>query len=155
VYVRVVLLLLAAALLGCTASPPQTTSEGTLTPRSSATSDVTDEFEARYRAASAAVTLFHVRFDQRNFGRIYAAADDTFRATTTEEVFTSRIAAQRDRVGMTQSQDELSVDIGARGQDLLITIVVETIFQSATLVETFVWRVTPSQDVFLVSYVTR
>ena len=151
----VVAVVIGMVVLSCASQPqyrdlPSVTSTAAASPF-----EVPDAFEARYRAASAAATLFHVRFDQRNYSRIFAAADDSFRAATTEAAFTARLAALRDRVGASRSEDELRVEIGERGQDLIITIVLETIFDNATLVETFTWRVTPTEQPFLVRYDTR
>ena len=42
-----------------------------------------------------------------------------------------------------------------RSPDVLITLVMETTFDNATLTETFVWRVTPSEMIFLVRYESR
>ena len=112
-------------------------------------------FDAQLAAAASAITLFHLRLDQRNYRGIYGMTDDTFRAATNEVQMTAMLSALRDRLGRTRSLDELSYDLIDRSPDVQITFVIETIFESGTLIETFVWRVTPSEMVYLVSYQTR
>ena len=152
------LVLVVASLLAC--SGRQTTVFDSFPPSGSPVAaptqlDIPVAFASRYAAAQTATTLFHVRFDQRNFSRIYAMTDDSFRATTKEADLTARLSALRDRVGMSQSENEAAVDMSERGSDLLVTLVMETAFENTRLTETFVWRVTPSETTFLVRYDTR
>ena len=112
-------------------------------------------FDAQLAAAGSAITLFHVRLDQRNYRGIYAMTDDTFRAATNEVQLTAMLSSLRERLGRSISLDELSYELVDRSPDVQITFVIETIFESGTLIETFVWRVTPSETVHLVSYRTR
>lgn len=116
---------------------------------------VTSSFESQYAAAASAITLFHLRLDQRNYSGIYAMTDDTFRAASTEVQLTAMLSALRDRLGRSASLDELSFELVDRPPDVQIRFVIETIFENGTLIETFVWRVTPSEMVYLVSYQTR
>src|SRR5437867_261146 len=140
---RAIALFLAAVLVACTG--PQARQYDSLSPLPAPSQlDIPVQFASRYAAAQTATTLFHVRFDQRNFSRIYAMADESFRATTNEADLTARLTALRDRV-----------DIVDRSPDVLITLVMETTFDNATLTETFVWRVTPSEMIFLVRYESR
>ena len=128
------------------------------TPAPTVTANVVDvpaAFQARYAAARAATTLFHVRFDQRNFARIYAAADPSLRTSTSEAGFTARLGALRDRTGATRGEEELAVDIVERSPDLIVTLVMGTDFENGVLTETFVWRVTPDETPYLVRYDTR
>jgi hypothetical protein len=113
------------------------------------------KFEAQLAAAESAITLFHVRFDQRNYRGIYSMTDETFRAATNEVQMTAMLSSLRDRLGRSASVDELSFDVLDRSPDVQITFMIETIFENGTLIETFVWRVTPSEMVYLVSYQTR
>jgi hypothetical protein len=113
------------------------------------------KFEAQLAAAGSAITLFHVRLDQRNYRGIYAMTDETFRAATSEVQMTAMLSSLRDRLGRSVSQDELSFKVLDRLPDVQITFMIETIFENGTLIETFVWRVTPSEMVYLVSYQTR
>jgi hypothetical protein len=113
------------------------------------------KFEAQLAAAGSAITLFHVRLDQRNYRGIYAMTDETFRAATSEVQMTAMLSALRDRLGRSASLDELSFEVLDRSPDVQITFMIETAFENGTLVETFVWRVTPSEMVYLVSYQTR
>ena len=112
-------------------------------------------FDAQLAAAGSAITLFHLRLDQRNYRGIYAMTDDTFRAGTNEVQTTAMLSSLRERVGRSMSLDELSYELVDRSPDVQITFVVETIFENGTLIETFVWRVTPSEMVYLMSYTTR
>jgi hypothetical protein len=112
-------------------------------------------FEAQLAAAESAITLFHVRFDQRNYRGIYAMTDETFRAATNEVQMTAMLSSLRDRLGRSASVSELSFDVLDRSPDVQITFMIETIFENGTQIETFVWRVTPSEMVYLVSYQTR
>lgn len=113
------------------------------------------KFEAQLAAAESAITLFHVRFDQRNYRGIYAMTDETFRAATSEVQMTAMLSSLRDRLGRSASLDELSFEVLDRSPDVQITFMIETIFENGTLIETFVWRVTQSEMVYLVSYQTR
>lgn len=113
------------------------------------------KFEAQLAAAGSAITLFHVRLDQRNYRGIYAMTDDTFRAATNEVQMTAMLTSLRDRLGRSVSLEEQSFEVVDRSPDVQITFMIETIFESGTLIETFVWRVTPSEMVYLVSYQTR
>jgi hypothetical protein len=145
---------LGALLVSCAASAPST-STGTLTPRaspSSSASGVPSTLQTRYAAAQAATTLFHVRFDQRSYSRMYAMTDGSFQRTITEAAFAADMGALRDRVGASRNEDELDADATEDGSDALVTIVMETEFDNAVLNETFVWRVTPTEMTLLVSY---
>ena len=111
--------------------------------------------DSQYAAAASAITLFHVRLDQRNYAGIYAMTDDTFRASTSEAEMTALLTSLRDRSGRSVAVDEISYEIVDLPPDVQVTIVVETTFETATGIETFVWRVTPSEMVYLVSFRTR
>ena len=154
---RVVSLILTAILVGCASQPEYRTLASGSPARAASASPIAmpSEFGSRYVAAQTATTLFHVRLDQRNFSRIYAMTDDSFRATTKESDLSERLVALRDRVGMSRDENEVSVDVAQRGADLLVTLVMETTFENASLTETFVWRVTPSEMTYLVRYETR
>jgi hypothetical protein len=112
-------------------------------------------FDAQLAAAGSAITLFHVRLDQRNYRGIYGMTDETFRSATTEAQMTAMLSSQRERLGRSASLDELSYELVDRSPDVQVTFMIETIFENGTLIETFVWRVTPSEMVYLVSYRTR
>jgi len=112
-------------------------------------------FESQYAAAASAITLFHVRLDQRNYRGIYAMTDETFRAATSEAQLTATLTSLRERLGRSASVYELSSEFLDRPPDAQISFVVETTYENGTAVETFVWRVTPSEMVYLVSFQTR
>lgn len=112
-------------------------------------------FESQLAAAASAITLFHVRLDQRNYRGIYAMTDDTFRAASSEAQLTALLSSLRERLGRSTSVFEESFEVVDRPPDVQITFVIETNFENGTLIETFVWRVTPSEMVTLVSFRTR
>lgn len=112
-------------------------------------------FDSQLSAAASAITLFHVRLDQRNYRGVYAMTDETFRAATSEAELTAMLTALRERVGRSTSVDELSYEFVDSPPDVQITYVVEATFESGTLIETFVWRVTRDETVYLVSFRTR
>jgi hypothetical protein len=112
-------------------------------------------FESRYAAAASAITLFHLRLDQRNYRGIYAMTDESFRSASTEAEFTATLTSLRDRLGRSTYVDELSSEVIDLAGDVEVTLLVETGFELGTLIETFVWRVTPSETVSLVSFQSR
>ena len=103
------------------------------------------KFEAQLAAAGSAITLFHVRLDQRNYRGIYAMTDVTFRAISTEAQLTATLTSLRERLGRSVVVDELSYEVLDRSPDVQVTFVTETIFESGTLIEKFVWRVTQAR----------
>jgi len=112
-------------------------------------------FESQLAAAASAITLFHVRLDQRNYRGIYAMTDETFRAASSEAQLTAMLSSLRERLGRSTSVFDESFEVVDRPPDVQIRFVIETNFENGTLIETFVWRVTPSEMVYLVSYQTR
>jgi hypothetical protein len=151
-YPLVVLGVALMLLVACgSAEPPRQTSAAT---RARATL-VPSTFESQLAAAASSITLFHVRLDQHNYRGIYAMTDETFRAASSESQMTATLTSLRERLGRSLSVDELSYEVLDHSPDVQITFVVETIFENGTLIETFVWRVTPDEFVYLVSYQTR
>jgi hypothetical protein len=148
------LLCVALVLMPIACAPAEQSRQTSPTPRPLATVGPST-FESRYAAAASAITLFHVRLDQRNYAGIYAMTDDTFRASTSEAEMTAMLTSLRDRSGRSVAVDEISYEIVDQEPDVQVTIVVETTFETATGIETFVWRVTPSETVHLVSFRTR
>ena len=116
---------------------------------------VPSTFDTQYAAAASAITLFHVRLDQRNYRGIYAMTDETFRAATSEAQLTATLTSLRERLGRSTSVYELSSEFLDRPPDVQIRFVIETTYENGAAFETFVWRVTPSEMVYLVSYQTR
>lgn len=145
-------LVLAAIVGACagTAAPPA--SSTTRAAASPSGSGIPSTLQTKYAAAQVATTLFHVRFDQRNFSRMYALTDTSFRKEISESAFTTNMASLRDRVGASVNEDETDADAYEEGSDAIVTIWMETEFQNAVLSETFVWRVTQGEMTLLVSY---
>ena len=113
------------------------------------------KFEAQLAAAGSAITLFHVRLDQRNYRGIHSMTDDTFRAATSEAQLTTMLSSLRERLGRSLAVDELGYEVLDRSPDVQITFEIEASFENGTLIETFVWRVTTSEMVYLVSFRSR
>lgn len=148
-------LLLAALIAGCSAhAVPPVAPAVSASARASA-GGVPSTLETRHAAARAAITLFHVRYDQRSFARIYASTDAAFRQAASETAFTAQLAALRERTGASRNEDELDADAYEDGADAVVTIVMETEYDLAVLTETFVWRVTPAEVALLASYRAR
>ena len=144
-------LALGALLVACSSTPARSTE--TLTPRASpSSSGVPSTLQTKYEAAQAAITLFHVRFDQRAFNRMYELTDASFRKEIGEQAFVANMTALREKVGASRNEDEQDADAYEDGKDAIVTIVMETEFDNAVLDETFVWRVTPAEMTLLVSY---
>jgi hypothetical protein len=145
-------LLLAALIASCAAPSAPAPSPSPTARVAASASGVPSTLETRYAAAQAATTLFHVRYDQRTFSRIYAATDGAFKRTTSEAAFTAQLSALRDRTGASRNEDELDADAYEDGLDAMVTIVMDTEFDNTVLTETFIWRVTPAEMALLVSY---
>lgn len=148
------LLCVALLLLPVACAPAEQTRQSPTPTRAVATVGPST-LDSRFAAAASAITLFHVRLDQRNYAGIYAMTDDTFRASTTQAELTAMLTSLRERSGRSVAVDEISSEIVDLPPDVQVTIVVETTFETATGIETFVWRVTPSEMVYLVSFRTR
>ena len=148
--------LFAVVLVACAATTGPTTASPT-SPAASARASaspggVPSTLETKYAAAQAATTLFHLRFDQRNFGRLYALTDPSFKRSVSETTFTSDMSKLRDRIGASVNEDEVDADAYDEAGDAIVTIIMETTFENAVLSEIFVWRVTADELTFLMSY---
>ena len=151
-------LIVAALLVACaTRTGPSTVSpDASASARVSASpGGVPSTLETKYVSAREAITLFHVRLDQRNFPRLYSLLDPTFKQSVTESSFTGQMSALRDRVGASVAESEIDSDAYEESGDAIVTIIMETTFEKDVLTETFVWRVTSNEMTFLVSYNTR
>lgn len=149
VMIGVALTLLSTACSSAEPTRPRPTATG------AQATDRPSTFDAQLAAAGTAITLFHLRLDQRNYRGIYEMTDAAFRAATNEVQMTAMLSSQRERLGRSVSLDELSYELVDRSPEAQITFVIETIFENGTLIETFVWRVTASETVYLLSYQTR
>jgi hypothetical protein len=153
---RFPLVLLSAALMlapvSCASTEPPRR-----TPSAAATQATFEpsKFEAQLGAAGTAITLFHLRLDQRNYRGIYAMTDETFRAATSEAQLTAMLTSLRERLGRSTAVYEQSYEVVDRTPDVQISFVLETTFENGKVTETFVWRVTPDEMAHLVSYQTR
>lgn len=149
-------LLIALALVACAGrAGPSTASPDASAAGSASPGGVPSTLETKYVAAREAITLFHVRLDQRSFARLYSLLDPTFKQNITESAFTAQMSALRDRVGASVAENEIDSDAYESSGDAIVTIIMETVFEKDVITETFVWRVTQSETALLVSYNTR
>jgi len=137
-----------------TASPAPASPDASARP-SASPGGVPSTLETKYAAAQSATTLFHLRFDQRNFDRLYSLTDPSFKREVSATAFTSDMSKLRDRVGASVNEDEIDADAYEEAGDAIVTIIMETTFENAVLSEVFVWRVTPDELTFLLSYETQ
>jgi hypothetical protein len=146
-------LIVAAVVAACAGTTGPTTASPAESARASASpGGVPSTLETKYAAAQSATTLFHLRFDQRSFARLYSLTDPSFKREVSETTFTSDMSRLRDRVGASVNEDEVHAEAYEEAGDAIVTIVMETTFENAILSETFVWRVTPNELTFLMSY---
>jgi hypothetical protein len=93
-------LIVALVVAACAGTTGPTTASSLASARASASSGgVPSTLETKYAAAQSATTLFHLRFDQRNFDRLYSLTDPSFKRQVTASTFTSDMSKLRDRVG--------------------------------------------------------
>jgi hypothetical protein len=150
-----VIAVMVAACAGTTGPSTASSSPDASARPSASPGGVPSTLETKYAAAQSATTLFHLRFDQRNFSRLYSLTDPSFKRQVTETRFTSDMSSLRDRVGASVNEDEIDADAFEEAGDAIVTIIMETTFEKAILSETFVWRVTPDELTFLLSYETQ
>lgn len=147
------LVVAAVVVAGCSGTTGPSIASGAASARASASSGgVPSTLETKYAAAQSATTLFHLRFDQRTFDRLYSLTDPSFKRRMSETTFASDMSKLRDRVGASVNEDEVGAEAYEEAGDAIVTIIMETTFQNAILSETFVWRVTPDERTFLMSY---
>jgi hypothetical protein len=144
-------LIVAVVVAGCSGATGPSAASPT-TRASPSPGGVPSTLETKYAAAQSATTLFHLRFDQRTFDRLYSLTDPSFKREVSETTFTSDMSKLRDRVGASVNEDEIHAEAYEEAADAIVTIVMETTFENAILSETFVWRVTPDERTFLMSY---
>ncbi len=149
-------LIVAAVVAACAGTTGPTTASPAASARPSASpGGVPSTLETKYAAAQSATTLFHLRFDQRNFDRLYSLTDPSFKRQVTASTFTSDMSKLRDRVGASVDENEIDADAYEESGDAIVTIIMETTFENAVLSEIFVWRVTSDENTFLISYETQ
>lgn len=110
-----------------------------------------DEY-SRSVAAQGEIGRFHTRWQQHDYRAIYGNAAPELRERVTLTDFQSMLESSAARLGAPGRTRELDRALDWRGDDLLITFRMDSKFEKADAVETFVWRVTSSNVVYLVSY---
>jgi hypothetical protein len=129
-----------------TPAPTRTTAQATA-----------DPFDSRWAATGFDYSRFRQRYEQRNYSAIYAMTDERLRATTTEAQMSASLVALRERLGSIARSREVG-HLGRpipNSRDVDIVVVFDSVFQRGAVIETFVWRVTPTNLTFLVSYDVR
>jgi hypothetical protein len=110
-----------------------------------------DEY-SRYVAAQGEIGRFHARWEQHDYRTIYGNADATLRSTMTLEQLQNRLEGFAARLGRLTRTREVQRQLDWKGDDLFLTQVMDSQFEKTVAVETFVWRVTASNVVYLVNY---
>ena len=111
-----------------------------------------DEY-SRGVAAELEMNRFHVRWAQGDYRAIYGNADATFRAGTKLDSLEASLEIAAARIGALDRTRVVKHSGQWRGDDLYLTFVTESDCDAGVASETFVWRVTASNTVYLVRYV--
>jgi hypothetical protein len=158
---RYVALRLALATVVGVACYPSGIAPGVSSP-SSATKTIrpttsSESFYSQYVATGLDFSRFRARWDARDYHAIYGMADDRLRAAITEDRFSEMLSAARERLGTVGRTRESRHDtrLVPGSEDVDITQVMESMFERGAATETFVWRVTPANLTYLVSYEVR
>jgi Protein of unknown function (DUF4019) len=116
-----------------------------------------EPFYSQWVATNLDHSRFRARWDARDYEAIYALTDDRLRTAVTKERFMAMLAVARERLGTSGRTREVRHE--ARrvpgSEDVDVTIVMDSTFENGTATETFVWRVTPTNLIYLVSYEVR
>ena len=109
---------------------------------------------SQYVAAQHANAAFSVRYDQADYHAVYLMTDQSYRSQTSEQQLTSVLTDMRQRLGKSGRTRERSHETAPLGEsgDVLVTFVMDSAFDNGTAIQTFGWRVTPSNVTYLVRY---
>ena len=109
---------------------------------------------SQYVAAQSANIKFGVRYDQADYHAIYLMLDQSYRSQISEEQLTTLLTSMRERLGTSGRTRERSYETSPLGDggDLLVTFVMDSTFEKGTALQTFTWRVTPSNVTYLMRY---
>ena len=80
--------------------------------------------------------------------------DQSYRSQISEQQLTSVLSDMRQRLGKSGGMRERSHQTAPLGEggDVLVTFVMDSTFEKGTAIQTFGWRVTPSNVTYLVRY---
>ena len=92
-----------------------------------------------YRAASAAVELFHRHLDKTDFDTIYADASDSFRSASTKADLIKFLQATHQKLGNSGKTSPLGFHVNWRNRQMFVDQVYSTQFTQGTAQESFVW----------------
>ena len=88
-----------------------------------------------------AVDGFHLQFNVGQYDRLYFAADEKFRATTSESDFTKFLQGVHQKLGAVQRSKRRNTSVAGSGDEIRITLVYYTSFDGGAGVEQFTWRI--------------
>jgi hypothetical protein len=104
-------------------------------------------------AAQGADAKFSVRYNQSDYHAIYLMLDQSYRSQVSEEQLTD-LAKMRQRLGTwgrTRERTHETTPLGDGG-DVLVTFLMDSTFEKGSGLQTFRWRVTPSNVTYLMRY---
>ena len=109
---------------------------------------------SQYAAAVGANATFSVRYDQADYHAVYLMTDQSYRSQISEQQLTSVLTDMRQRLGKSGRTRERSHETTSLGEsgDVLVTFVMDSAFENGSAIQTFGWRVTPSNVTYLVRY---
>ncbi len=147
-----------AIAVGCT--PPVTTQIATATPSPTRTFPPGFSLEPYYSqwvATGLDMSRFRAGWDDRDYEGIYRMTDDRLRDAMSEARFSAVLSAARERFGTYGRRREIRHEIRPLpgSGDVDVTLVMDSMFEKGAATETFVWRVTPTNLTYLVSYDVR
>jgi hypothetical protein len=153
----VLFVLVMLVLAGC-ARDRASVATATVSPTTSRARASLEPYYSQYVVTQLAQSRFHARYDQRDFAAIYIGADARLRAQITEDRFVALLSGVWERLGLASGRSreirhEFRPISGA--EDVDITVVMDATFEKGSAIETFIWRVTPSNLTYLVSYDVR
>jgi hypothetical protein len=113
-----------------------------------------EPYYSQYVATGLDMSRFSARWDARDFEGIYRMTDDRLRNTMTEPRFYATLSAARERFGASGRTREIRHEVRPLpgGDDVEVTLVMSSMFEKGPATETFVWRVTPTNVTYLVSF---
>lgn len=95
--------------------------------------------------AMEGVERFHLQFNAGQYDRLYFAADEKLRATTSESDFTKLAQEVHQKLGAVQRSDRRNTSVAGSGDEIRVTLVYYTSFDGGAGVEQFTWRISGNQ----------
>jgi hypothetical protein len=91
------------------------------------------------RQANYAVHDFHLRLNSGEYEAIYSEADEGFRLGQTHDDLMRLLKTIHDKMGTTESEKQVSLNVSTNVRGTLITSVYETKFSNGVAHEKFTW----------------